>query len=75
MTGFSWSYQPSNTYVGVRQSDLMPSIPQSFDIRDLFANLQLNWTTLMPVLALLFGILFATYLVRKVIQKVRGEDD
>ncbi|MMZ67710.1 hypothetical protein D3C76_316240 [compost metagenome] len=53
-------------------SDLIQSSPP---ISDLFANLGHNWSTLSPVLSLLFGIIFATYVVNKILKKVRGEDD
>lgn len=47
-------------------SDRMPTIPDGPPIGDLFANLTLNWSTLAPVLSLLFGILFGTWLIMKV---------
>ncbi|WP_170948158.1 hypothetical protein [Paenibacillus sp. 7516] len=47
-------------------SDRMPEIPAGPPISDLFANLALNWSTLMPVLAILFGTIFGTWLLMKV---------
>lgn len=29
----------------------------------------------MPALAVLFGVLFGGWLIRKIVQKVRGDDD
>lgn len=51
----------------------MPGIPYSPDIRDLFANLQLNWSTMMPILVVLFGVIFGTFLAKKIMNRVRGE--
>lgn len=50
-------------------SDRMPDIPDGPPISDLFANLALNWGTLTPVLSLLFGIIFATWLAVKIKKK------
>lgn len=54
------------------QGDLIPPGPP---IDDLFANLGHNWDTLWPVLAVLFGVLFGSFVLNKVIKRVRGEDD
>ncbi|MNW41500.1 hypothetical protein D3C74_186410 [compost metagenome] len=53
-------------------SDLIPASPP---VDDLFANLGHNWTTLWPALAVLFGVLFGTFVLNKIIKKFRGEDD
>lgn len=59
----------------VLKSPNMPRIPQSADVADLFANLRLNWSTLSPVLYLLFGILFIFWLALKAKRKFGGDDD
>jgi hypothetical protein len=51
----------------------MPQIPYSPPIEDLLSNFAHNWHTLGPVLWVLFGTLFGTFLVKKVINKVRGD--
>lgn len=56
-------------------SENMPNIPFSPPIGDLFANFGHNWNTLMPVLVVLFGIIFATFVIKKVMNRLRGEDD
>lgn len=43
-------------------------------IGDLFSNFNHNWNTLLPVTGLLFGIIFATWLIAKVIKHVKGSD-
>jgi hypothetical protein len=53
----------------------MPEIPYSPPIEDLFANFQHNWGTLSPALFLLFGILFAFFMAKKIIKIVKGDDD
>ena len=66
----------SSQFVGIRQSELMPKFETGFfNINDLFANAQLNWMTLWPAMAVLLGILFGTFLLRKLLRKIRGEDD
>lgn len=44
----------------------MPEIPKSAEIGDLFANFAVNWGTLMPVLVLLFGILFGSFVAIRI---------
>lgn len=53
----------------------MPEIPYSPPIQDLFANFQHNWATLTPVLAVLFGILFFSFVAKKLIKIFKGDDD
>lgn len=54
-------------------SDRVPEIPYSPPIEDLFANLGHNWNTLGPALWTLFGIIFGTYLIRKIMEHVKGD--
>lgn len=63
-----------NNYVGLR-SNLMPDIPRSPSVTDLFANFALNWKTLWPVLTILFGIIFFGWLLKKIKDKFWGDDD
>jgi uncharacterized membrane protein len=49
-------------------SDLMPLIPNMYDIKDLFANFANNWYHLRFVLSLLFGISFGFFLIRKILE-------
>lgn len=56
-------------------SDLMPQINYSPPISDLFANLQFNMSTLSPALVILFGILFAGYLIKKIKDRFIDDDD
>lgn len=56
-------------------SQSVPTIPYSPPIADLFANFTHNWGTLSPVLAVLFGVIFGTFVIRKILKRVRGEDD
>lgn len=45
----------------------IPDIPFKLDsgkMNDLFANFTLNWTTLSPVLWLLFGTLFGFFVLK-----------
>jgi len=53
----------------------MPEIPESPPIQDLFSNFAHNWNTLMPALAVLFGVLFGGWVIRKIIKNIRGDDD
>lgn len=53
----------------------MPEIPYSPPIGDLFGNFFYNWATLSPVLTVLFGILFAAFLAKKIKNKFFGDDD
>ena len=55
-------------------SDRMPVIPQGPPVTDLFANLGQNWSVLSPALSLLFGILFGSFLIMKIVKHVRGSD-
>lgn len=52
----------------------MPEIPYHPPIQDLFSNFTHNWHTLMPALSVLFGVLFAGWLIRKIIKNVKGDD-
>lgn len=57
------------------QSMDMPSIPTMSDITDIFANFGNNWFHMREVLFLLFGILFAFFVARKIMKRIKGEDD
>jgi hypothetical protein len=57
------------------QSPNMPPIPQMSDIRDIFANFQNNWFHLRYVWWILFGMIFAFWLAKKIKEKVIGDDD
>lgn len=52
----------------------VPTIPNMSDIRDLFANFGHNWSTLSPALWVLFGIIFGTFVLGKIIKNVKGDD-
>lgn len=47
----------------------------SFDMADLFGNTSHNWDTIGPALWILFGTLFAGWLLRKIIRGWKGDDD
>lgn len=51
----------------------MPPVPQGPPVDDLFSNLSHNWVTLWPALAVLFGVLFGSFVLNKVIKNIRGE--
>jgi hypothetical protein len=52
----------------------MPEIGFHPPMGDVFSNLTLNWSTLSPVLYLLFGTIFGTWLLKKFIDTYRGND-
>jgi hypothetical protein len=53
----------------------LPKWNYSPPIEDLFANFSHNWNGLMPMTAILFGIIFATWVGSKIVKHVRGESD
>ncbi|WP_263560722.1 hypothetical protein [Paenibacillus polymyxa] len=53
----------------------VPDIGYHITLDPLFGNLQLNWQTMSPVLWFLFGTLFAGFILRLFIRKIRGDDD
>lgn len=53
----------------------IPSIPYSPPLQDLLSNLSHNWHTLGPALWVLFGIIFGTFVLKKIIKNVKGDDD
>lgn len=53
----------------------MPDITWAPPVGDLISNFTHNWGTLMPVLVLLFGILFGTFVIRKVYKHLKGDGD
>jgi hypothetical protein len=53
----------------------IPTIPHMTDISDLFANLSNNMYHLRSVFALLFGCIFAFFLLKKILSLVKGDDD
>ncbi|MCG7218208.1 hypothetical protein MF069_36530 [Paenibacillus mucilaginosus] len=56
------------------KSPYMPSIPKMYDISDLFANFGFNWLHLAPVMALLLGVLFAFFVLQRIIWYIQGRD-
>ena len=44
---------------------MIPDVNVDAPISDLFANFWMNWGTLFPVVAILLGVFFATFLIRK----------
>jgi len=47
----------------------IPSVPKNIgtsEMTDLFRNFDLNWSTLSPVLFLLFGVLFGFYVAYRI---------
>ncbi|WP_348623369.1 hypothetical protein ABFT51_20775 [Paenibacillus peoriae] len=57
------------------RSSGMPDYGYHITLEPLLGNIQLNWETLGPVLWFLFGTLFAGFIVRLVIKKIRDDDD
>lgn len=45
---------------------MIPKITYKPEINDLFANFQYNWKTLFPAVAVLVGVFFGTFLLRKI---------
>lgn len=52
---------------------MIPSISYRPEIGDLFANFALNWKTLLPVMAVLLGVYFGSYLAGKIKDMFYGE--
>lgn len=50
-----------------------PKPNMNYSMGDLFGNFALNWETLSPALWVLFGVLFGTWLVKKVYDRFVGE--
>lgn len=53
----------------------IPTVPHMSDINDLFANFANNWYHLRFVLAVLFGLMFAFFLIKKLMKMFLGSDD
>lgn len=51
----------------------MPDIPVMSNIGDLFANFNKNWSTLTPVLSLLFGTLLGFFFIGLLVKLYRDE--
>lgn len=54
-------------------SDRVPDITYSPPIQDLFANFERNWNAIGPAMWTLLGIIFGTFLIRKILEHVRGD--
>jgi hypothetical protein len=54
-------------------SDNIPDVSYRPNIGDLFSNFSLNWSTLSPVLYLLYGVLAGFFLLGLLIKLYRGE--